>query len=126
MRDVCAFFLPGQEVAAANRTHSKDIKIVRGESASEDLHRIAEIRSKRKAKKFSAPNRRKCLPFAVMHESAAPRSELSEYRATGVLNTSAPHPRLFERQIAEETIVDQTEDRVFSADRDASVTMAMK
>src|SRR5207302_5342570 len=74
--DVGAFFFLRREVASTNRTHPKNIKIIGGDPAAEDLHRIAQSGQSESENVFRSKAVEDCLGIAVMLKAGRRDGEL--------------------------------------------------
>src|SRR5881392_106546 len=95
--DIGAFFFLRQEVASTNRTHPKNIKIIRCDPAGEDLHRIAQSGQSKGENVFRAETVEDCLGIAVMLKAGRRDCELQKLALAGVRIHVHDTSRLFER-----------------------------
>src|SRR5438045_3675272 len=95
--DVGAFFFLRQEIASPNRTHPKNIKIIRGDPAAEDLHRIAQSCQSESENVFRTEAVEDCLRFPVVLETGCRDCELEKFALAGVRIHVHHTRRLFER-----------------------------
>ena len=110
-RDIRAFFFLRQEIAAANRTHAKDIEIVRGDFAAKKLNGIPQPGQSERNCVFAAETVEDRLAIPIMLKARHRHRELQQLALPGIRVHVHDTSRFLKRQSAQKKIIDQTEDR---------------
>ena len=100
-----------QKIAAANRTHAENIEIVRGNLAAKKLNRIPQLGQCERNNVFAAEAVENRLAIPEMLKARHRDREFQQIALPGVRIHVHDTSRLFERQTAQEKIVDQAKDR---------------